>query len=140
MPYEFVDHTADLAVRLMANSAAALFEEAAEALTDTICDVSTVRPTGAEQVALDSPDLDALLVDWLSELLYRFDVHGFLAAEATVTLQQDQERCSLEATIRGERFDAERHRIKVLVKAITYHDLAIRETPSGWEATVVVDI
>ena len=46
----------------------------------------------------------------------------------------------LQATLGGEPFDAQRHGVKVLIKAVTYHALEVREDPDGWQATVVFDI
>ena len=41
---------------------------------------------------------------------------------------------------RGEKFQPSRHRAKVLVKAITYHQLVLEKTARGWRAQVYVDI
>jgi SHS2 domain-containing protein len=137
--FEFVEHTADIAARLTGDTVGALFEAAAAALTDAITDRSCVRSTDSFTVTLDGSDLDVLLVDWLEELLYRFETEGLLVGDSDVAIAEG-DRVVLNAHIGGERRDAARHPIKVLVKAITFHGLHITKTDNGYEATVVFDI
>jgi SHS2 domain-containing protein len=140
MPYRFVDHTGDVAVDLDAPDVATLFADAADALTDTLVDRSAVVATASREVRLASPDLELLLVDWLSELLFAFEAEGWLTRAAAVRIGRSGDDWSLHATVRGERFQPERHQARVLVKAITYHALAIHQTASGATARVVFDI
>jgi len=42
--------------------------------------------------------------------------------------------------MRGERFDAARHPLKVQVKAVTYHGLEVARDEGGWRARVIFDI
>jgi len=140
VPYEFFDHTGDIGVRLQAPTAEGLFVAAAEALTGTLTDPATVRPIISDTVTLEAPDLDLLLVDWLSELLYHFDVDGLLIARTAVTIRSDSGRWRLTATIDGEHLDPERHPVKVLLKAITHHGVAVVRSARGWEASLVFDV
>ena len=108
-------------------------------MTDAMTTAECVEPRVAEHISVEGPELDLLLVDWLSELLFRFETRGFLVARATVELiTADVYR--LGARIEGEPLDAERHPMKVLLKAVTYHGLEVREEPGGWSATVIFDI
>ena len=137
--FEFIEHTADIAVRLRGDTPGALFEAAAAALTDAITTGSAVRPNEASTVTRDAPELDLLLVDWLEELLYRFETEGLLVADADVAIASG-DAVRLHAHIRGERRDEARHPIKVLVKAVTFHGLHVTKTSEGYETTVVFDI
>ena len=139
LSYHFFDHTGDIAVRIEAASAAEVFEQAAVAMTDAVTDVATVQPAGAEHLALESPELDLLLVDFLSELLFRFETRGWLTARAAVEIfSSDVHR--LGARIEGEPLDPSRHPVKVLLKAVTYHGLEVRHRGDLWVAQVIFDI
>ena len=140
MAFSFFDHTGDIGIHLSANSAEGLFASAAEALAETLVDSGTVVPRNGEAVHVAADELDILMVEWLSELLYRFEGHNMLPRTADVTLTRRAASHVLTATVRGEPFDPARHTIKVLVKGITYHALEVRETAEGWRATVVLDI
>jgi SHS2 domain-containing protein len=108
-------------------------------MTEAMTTSALVEPRTAEHVTLEGPELDLLLVDWMSELLYRFETGNFLVARAAVELvTADVYR--LGARIEGEPLDPARHPMKVLLKAVTYHGLEIKEEAGHWIATVIFDI
>jgi len=137
--HEFFDHTGDIGVRIRAADPAGLFEAAAAAMTDAMTS-ATVEPRHTDEIALEASCLDLLLVDWLSELLYRFETRAFLLARAHVDLEVTAGWHHLRARIEGEPFEADRHTLKVLVKGVTYHALEVRQDADGWTATVIFDI
>jgi SHS2 domain-containing protein len=133
--HSFEDNTAEVALRLSAPTLESLFAEAGRALAElTFGEGPLPPPTGAPvRVTLDSVDRDALLVDWLNELVYRTETMGqlFVAFEL-----ERLEGASLVASIRG----AEVESLRPLVKAATLHGVHITEQSHGYEATVVLDI
>lgn len=137
--FEFVEHTADIAVRLRARSVGGLFDMAAAALTDALLDPGSIVVTGGRTVTLEAPELDLLLVDWLQELLFLFETEGFLVARSRVHVDAG-ERCTLRAEVSGEPRDPARHHLKLLIKAVTYHGLHIERTDDGYAATIIFDI
>ena len=140
MTYTFFDHTGDIGVRLAAPSLDALFADAALAFTETMLDPARAEATSPYRVDIASATLDSLLVDWLDELLYLFEVRNLLVARTDVRVRETASGWSLEGLIGADTFDARRHPIKVLVKGVTYHQLEIRRTPEGWQTTVIFDI
>jgi SHS2 domain-containing protein len=40
----------------------------------------------------------------------------------------------------GETHNPARHRVKLIVKAVTWHQLRIEQTAGGWSAQVYLDI
>jgi SHS2 domain-containing protein len=140
MPFEYFDHTGDIGVHLRGATLDELFAAAAEAFTDTITPLQGVEPRRAEEIDVAAPELDLLLVDFLSELLYRFDTRGWLTRRADAGVRERDGGWQLEGTLVGERHDDARHPVRVLVKGITYHGLAVRRSDNGWRADVVFDI
>jgi len=135
--HELFEHTADLGLRAEAATLDELFAEAAACLLAAIVeDPASVRPANAETIAIAGADREYLLFDWLKELLSRFDDGQMLLCRFEVTVRDD----GLSATVWGEPFDPERHVLSHEVKAITYHELKVAPTPSGWLAEVIVDI
>jgi SHS2 domain-containing protein len=88
-------------------------------------------------IELQESDTVALLVKWLNELLYEFEVNGLFFSGFTVVMQGDTR---LTAECKGEKYDPARHRIKREVKAATYHNLNIVKGEDGFSATVIFDI
>ncbi len=151
MSYSFFDHTGDIGVRATSPTLDGLFRDFAAAFTDAVTDPARVERRRSVSLALSASDLELLLVDWLNELLYRFDAEQFLTAAVEVHVDEGDpgrgrsdavaaRAFSLQATLTGEPFDARRHGVKVLVKAITYHALEVRHDAGGWQGTVVFDI
>ena len=125
--YETFEHTADLGLRARAATLDELFAAMARALTATLVeDAAAIQPRETVRLRLDGDDLGYLLFDWLNELLYRFDAQGWLCADFTVRVASD----GLDAEIRGEPVDPNRHRLDHEVKAITYHGLRVEPTPA----------
>jgi SHS2 domain-containing protein len=140
MPYAFFDHTGDIGVTLTGPTCDALFSAAAQAFTETITPLERVEPRRPEEIAVDAPELDLLLVDFLSELLYRFDTRGWLTRSAETIVHERDGGWALEGTLSGEKLDPDRHPIKILIKAVTYHGLHIVQHAGEWSTSVVFDI
>ena len=135
--HERFEHTADLGLRIRAANLDELFAEAGRALTATlVTDVASIRPTTRRQFDMDGDDIEYLLVDWLREVLYVFDVERLLLSKFQVTVCKE----GLTAIAQGEVFDSNRHELQHEIKAVTYHALKVQETDAGWLAEVIVDI
>jgi len=141
MPYEFLDHTADVAVALDAETREELFAEALRAFTDTVTDRDTVGADEGHDLEAEAATLPELLVEWLGELVYRFDVDGLLFADVTgLVIEETDEGFRLTGRAHGEPYDKERHPLQVEVKGVTYHDLVVEQDDGGWRARVIFDI
>jgi SHS2 domain-containing protein len=114
-----------------------VFSNAACALQSLMVDLDSIVPREETRIEVEGADAKSLLVNWLSEILYRIDADGRLFHDFDVGIHGDR---SLTAIARGEPFDRARHAVNLQVKAITYHQLALDETPAGWRAQVYVDI
>jgi SHS2 domain-containing protein len=135
--YETFDHTADLGLRIRSADLNTLFREAGLALESALVeDLAAVEPRRCVGVQLPADELEYLLFDWLKALLYHFDLAHMLFGRFEVKVDAG----GLSAQAWGEPFDPARHELSHEVKAITYHDLKVEQTPEGWLAEVIVDI
>ena len=141
MAYRFTSHTADVAVELRAGFREALFADALVAFTDTVTDPERVAPEEEHDLTAEAEDLPGLMVEWLGELVYRFDVDGLLFREAEVRIDEAPGgRFRLAARARGEPYHPDRHPLEVQVKGVTYHELRVEKEDAGWTGRVVFDI
>jgi SHS2 domain-containing protein len=141
--FELLDHTADVAVRLKSASPEELFRDASRALLSVQLDLGASEPVAAREtvpLSLEAEDLEALLVDFLNELIFLFDTRRFLAARLDVARLDAGKPARLAGTLQGEPLDAARHAVRTEIKAATFHGLAIQRTPAGLEADVVFDL
>jgi SHS2 domain-containing protein len=138
--FRFLDHTGDIALELRAPSLAGLFAEALSGFTSVLTDLHSVRPLLTRRVEVEAAEPDTLLVEWLSEVLYLFEVPRLVFRSAEVSVETAPGRARLVAELHGETYDPERHPPKLLVKAVTYHALELREEAGGFVARLVLDI
>jgi SHS2 domain-containing protein len=136
-PFRVLEHTADIGFEAFGATRKEVFANAARALMYLMVDPESIVPREKLPLRTEASDMPNLLVNWLSEILYLFDAEGWLFRDFEVEDLTDR---SLEAMARGEKFDRTRHQVKLLVKAITYHQLDLRETAQRWRAQVYVDI
>jgi SHS2 domain-containing protein len=139
--YEYFEHTADIGIRLRAPDLESLLADAGRALFGLIVEnLDDVRPDTAVHIEVPgtvAPDgLDYLLFDWLSELIRQFEASRIVVCELDVRSSEQ----GITAEGRGEKLDPERHRLGHEVKAVTYHELFLRQTANGWEGQAIVDL
>ena len=134
--FEFIDHTADVGIRVEAPTLEDLFETAGLAFTEVVTSAESLDCSVERRFKLEEDNIETLLVSWLQELLYLLDTEELVFARFQVKLHD----CSLEATAWGEVFDPDRHMIKTEIKAVTYHQLEVAESDQGWQAQVILDI
>ncbi len=135
--YTIVDHPSDIGIRAHGATAEEAFEEAGHALISIIADPASVRRGESHPIELAGSDREHLLVLWLSEILYWYDGRGFIAGRCAV---ERIEGGVLRGRIEGEPFDAARHHPRLDVKAVTYHQIAVRESGDGVTLHVTLDI
>jgi len=135
--YQFLDHTADLRVRITGESKAELFQNAGLALADLICDPDTLISTQPVSIDVTGDDPADLMVNFLRELLYLWTGKEKLVKMVSIL---DVSDTALAARIAATNYDSRNHTILNEIKAVTYHQIAVEPTANGWQATVVFDI
>ena len=135
--FETFEHTADLGLRVRADSIDQLFVDAARGLSSMIVlNLDSVQMVEERTIELEGDESDLLLFDWLNELLFSCESEGLVFAEFDVTIKNGK----MTGVARGETIDPKRHELDHEVKAITYHGLKVVLADSGWLAEVIVDI
>lgn len=136
---ETFDHTADVGLRIRAETLNELFQLAAEGMFDYIvANRDAVRKVERDTISLSSETGTDLLATWLSELIFLSETRHHLYCQFDMNVSSDCQ--SLEATIHGEPIDRERHELDHEVKAVTRHGLSLRQDGTGWEAELILDI
>jgi SHS2 domain-containing protein len=137
MGYEHLDYAGDAGVQATGETLKEVFEQAALGMYALMTDLSRVEDRVGTRAEATAPGTEGLLVSWLNELLYLFDSRGLVGCAVTV---DELEEGRVAGTVRGETFDPGRHGQGLLVKAATYHDVAVELKAGGWRARVIFDI
>ena len=99
--FEVFEHTADVGLRIEAADLAELFTEAARgAFALVVENPDAIRQHQSLVIELEAEDVEGLFVDWLRELIYRFETDHLLLSEFNVRLSDGNRR--LRAECRGE--------------------------------------
>jgi SHS2 domain-containing protein len=131
-----IDHTADVGIVAYGKDLKEAFANAAFGMFSLIADLEKVRGSISREIDVQSTDQEALLVDWLNELLYLFDVEHIIFKRFEITALSQKK---LKAKVYGEKIDTSRHQLKTAVKAATYHMLKI-EKNKGVRVQFILDI
>jgi len=135
LSFEEIDHTADRAFRVAGCDMAALLENAARAMQalDRDGPRPTAEPSTTRAIEVEGVDGESLLVNWLNEILYLEQVYHLVCESFHI---DEIKNHHLRARLETRECDGSYTHIK----AVTFHNLKIRETSDGLEAEVVVDV
>ncbi len=131
--WQEIDHTADLALQVWGEDLPDLFATAAQGMFALVARPDLQAEPLKRCVALEALDVETLLVDWLNELLYLYEVTMAVLDEV------DFEALSatrLHATVRGRPAATQRAQIK----AATFHNLEVVTSEAGVRTEIVFDI
>ncbi len=152
--WELLDHTADKAIEVYADSLEEVFELSAYAMFSLMAELDRYQPETERILEIGKPsssppgqgtltptpaDLPDLLVTWLNDLIYLFEVEGFLPLKFYV-LQVNEREPYLKARVEGRAIRPDIEWLGAAVKAATYHNLVVEKTDQGWYARYVVDV
>jgi SHS2 domain-containing protein len=132
--HELVPHTAEVGIRARASSLGELLAEAGRAFAQLELHGAAQKPDAAwRRLEVGANDRASLLAEWLNELIYQAETSRWVPTEFLVE-EVGERRAVLQA--RGVTLE----RAPGLVKAATYHGIAVREIPGGFEGEVVLDV
>jgi len=135
--FELFDHTADLGVRAHASSLPELVAPCTEGLYAVVGDVVAGDDGSAWSFESAGDDPAVLLRDYLAEVLLLFEQeHQRLTGVHVLEFGDSR----LHVVASACPVDTERSAYHREVKAVTYHELAVRQAGEGYEATYIVDI
>jgi len=130
------EHTGDVGIEITAPTRSELFRRAAIALAAVMVDRSTVASREERRVEIQTANDVELIHDMLAALLDLFVVDGFVWRDASIK----ESATGLTVVLSGEPFNPDHHDLRGEVKAITYHQLCVEQSPSGWRARVILDV
>ena len=134
--FDIVNHTADVSIIAYGADISQAFANAAKALFSLITELDDVQEVLYKDIEVTATDEESLLVEWLNELIYLFDAEHIIFKRFDIT---KLDNIQLRARSYGERVDSSRHKLKVGVKAATYHMLKV-DKGNGYKVQVIFDI
>jgi SHS2 domain-containing protein len=137
MPYQTIDHTADIGIAVQADSVETLFTEAARALAELIFGRRSFSATETVTLSVKGSDWPDLMVNWLRELLYLWNGENKILGPVAIRRLTP---FIVEATVQVDNAPCDPHDIFNEIKAVTYHAIAVGQTKTDWQARIIFDI
>jgi SHS2 domain-containing protein len=119
------------------------FENAAMALCDTMIDLKSVVPKEEFKFSAKGNDLYSLLFDWLDQVMLVLVADRIAMSQFTVKIKDHNNNGGgylLEGIGRGESLDLDRHHYKIEIKAVTYHEMEIKQEKDIFTAKFLLDL
>ena len=137
LPYQIIDHTADLGIIVEGTDEENLFIRAAYAMMDLMVKGNFSRKTVIKDVSLQGEDFPDLMVRWLGEILYLFEGDKLIVNSIEI---KSISPIKLESMLTLTSFEPEHHQVIREIKAVTYHQISVEKVNDGWQARVIFDI
>ena len=134
--FEIIDHTADYAVRARGRDLRELIESAGRGLIALTVVAEGLSPTAQRTISAFADNPEALLVHALREMLYLLEDDGLVAVGFDVSRADGG---SVSAQVDCVPLEAARDRLLGHIKAVTYHDLVVREVDGELQVEIVFD-
>jgi len=143
MPYHYLDDiaTADVCFRAEAKTKEEMFAAACDATVNIMVErLEDIGDVVGKKIVVEEDTIEMLLFELLQALIYYKDTEHVLLRVADITITEHSRRLTCRAQCYGETIDPGRHRLSTDIKAVTMHSFKVEGGPSGWSATVVVDV
>jgi SHS2 domain-containing protein len=136
-PFEIIDHTADIGIVAYGADIKQVFANAALGLFNLMADLDDFGESLQREIELSAEDVEVLLIEWLNELIYIFDVERIIFKKFEI---EELTSTRIKAMCSGEKIKPGEHRLKREVKAATYHMLHISKEDGSYKVQVIFDI
>ncbi len=138
LKFEVIDHTADVGIVAYGRDFGELLVNAALGMFSLMMDLSTVTPREKRRVMVrvPVPDQELLLLRWLKELHYLWEVEKFAPCQVAVSRWTQSE---VEGVVEGEPFHSG---ISLLhhIKAVTHHLLRLERQDDYLKVQIIFDV
>lgn len=136
----FLDHTADVKFQAFGKTVEECFENSARAMFAVMAQKVKGTALQKQKIEVEGEDLLAVLYNFLEELIFLMDTSDFFLRDVKVEIKKKKENCLLFARVSGGK--ASDQEIAIVVKAVTYNEMFVKEESKGkkWIAQVVVDV
>ncbi|MDF2157173.1 archease [Algoriphagus sp. CAU 1675] len=132
--FDYISHTADIRMRIRADSSPALFEAALEGMSQIIKADACKNPpffTLTIPINLRSKNITTLLIEFLGEVLTHSHLHNAIFCKLQIKILNDHFISALIFGFPEEKIDED-------IKAVTYHEADVKLNQDKQLETIIV--
>jgi len=139
--YNFIDHTADIAVEVKSNTIEELFIASAYAWQESVIEKNEIKISDKREINVNELSYEELLVRFLDELNFLLLTKKWIMGKLNqIEIKKKNEMYNLTAVMSGDSISLKRYRLKVEIKAITFHQMEIKNINNEYTTRIVFDI
>ncbi|MDE0355276.1 MAG: archease [Deltaproteobacteria bacterium] len=135
--YRVIRKSSELSIRLAGDSLQRILADAGAALFDLLVDMTAVEARESVTLEVEGLDNDDLMVNWMRELLYEYQVSGYMLKEFDI---HESGEFFVRAEARGEKFDPDRHEEREAIGAVDERLSHLGKMGSQWTAQVSFEL
>lgn len=132
-PFEFLDHTADIKVRVHGRTLNEIFANSVKAISQYVSGDQKIESKKGKVMEVKGTDNESLLYNFIDEILYLIDAEYFIPVKAEITLRGN----NLKAELYGD--STKKYNLDH-IKSATYAEMSIKKLKDTWEAIFVLDV
>jgi protein archease len=126
--FRYLDHVTDAIIEAYGSSLDEAFENSAKGLVNTMIDLEQITPGQEYEIVAKGYDVKSLLYDWLEKVMLGLLIDNMALSDFKVKISENNGNYFLKGIAKGEVLDLKKHHYKVEIKAVTYHEMEIKQT------------
>lgn len=138
--FRFLEHMTDAIIESYGDTLEEAFEQAAIGLNETMIDLKGVRSDSELKINAEGHDLESLLFDWLDKVMLILVADGIVMSDFSVKIHKTESGYALAGVARGEKLDLNKHAYKVEIKAVTYHEMSVKQEADKTTVRFLLDL
>lgn len=141
MPWELIDHQADVGLQATGESLEIALADGVRGMLSLMVDPATVESREQWITAACGSDAGSLYVDLLNSVLATRDIENAFFHDIEIeSLEQRDGVWHVRCRLSGEPIDLAKHEVDSEVKAATYGGLRAEHSDDGWLLRCVLDL
>jgi protein archease len=138
--FRYLDHMTDVIVEAFGNTLEDAFANSARGLVNAMFELSEVIPNMEIKIYADGYDLESLLYNWLEKIILVMLIDKIIISNLKVNISERNGYYSIIGVATGEHIDLEKHHYKIEIKAVTYHEMTIKQDCTGVTIRFLLDL
>jgi SHS2 domain-containing protein len=138
--FRYLDHVTDAIVEAYGSSLDEAFENSAKGLVNTMIDLEQITPDQEYEIVAKGYDVKSLLYDWLEKVMLGLLIDNIALSDFKVKISKNNGNYFLKGIAKGEVLDLKKHHYKIEIKAVTYHEMEIKQTENMITTRFLLDL
>lgn len=138
--FRYLDHMTDVIVEAFGNTLEDAFANSARGLVNAMFELSEVIPNMEIKICADGYDLESLLYNWLEKIILVMLIDNIIISNLKVNISERNGYYSIIGVATGEHIDLQKHHYKIEIKAVTYHEMTIKQDCTGVTIRFLLDL